>query len=73
MDKNSCGDISSNSYHDFIEKTMISAYFTGQGFVSIEILPQTERFNFAFFTETILSSLVQFVSLLRPKMQAQGY
>jgi hypothetical protein len=54
-------------------KTMISAYFTRQRFVSIEALPETERFNSEFFTGTILPSLVRSVSLLRPKMQAQGY
>jgi hypothetical protein len=55
------------------KKTMISAYFTRQGFVSIEKLPETQRFSSAFFTQTILPSLVQFVGLFRPKMQAQGY
>jgi hypothetical protein len=52
---------------------MISAYFTSQGFVSIETLPEAERFNSTFFTEKILLSFVQSMSLLRPKMQAQGY
>jgi histone-lysine N-methyltransferase SETMAR len=52
---------------------MISAYFTRQRFVSIEILPKTDRFKSAFFTGTILPSLVQAVNVLRLKMQAQGY
>jgi hypothetical protein len=73
MDNRSCAGISSNLYHDFIEKTVISAYFIHQGFVSIEELPKTERLNSTFFTETFLLSLVQSVSLFRPKMQAQGY
>jgi hypothetical protein len=53
--------------------TMISVYFIRQGFVSTETVLETERFNSAFFTEIILPSLVQSVSLLRPKMQVQGY
>jgi hypothetical protein len=55
-----------------LKQTLISAYFTRQKFVSIEKLPETERFNSAFFTETMPPSLVQSVSLLRPKMQAQA-
>jgi hypothetical protein len=47
---------------------MILAYFTRQGFVSIEALPETEWFDSAFFTEIILLSLIQSVSLLRPKI-----
>jgi hypothetical protein len=45
------------------KKTMISAYFTRQGFVSIEALPETERFNSTFFIETILPNIVQSMSL----------
>jgi hypothetical protein len=56
-----------------LKKTMISAYFTRQGFVSIEALPETERFNSTFFTETILPSIVQSLIVSRPKMQARGY
>jgi hypothetical protein len=52
---------------------MISAYFTRQRFVSIERLPKTERFNSAFFTDTIFPSIVQFMSLSCSKMQPQGY
>jgi hypothetical protein len=55
------------------KKTMISAYFTRQGFVFIETFPEIEQFNFSFFTQKILSSFVLSVSLLRPKMQADGY
>jgi hypothetical protein len=47
---------------------MISAYFTRQGFVSIEAFPETEQFNSVFFTEVILPNLVQSMSLLRLKM-----
>jgi hypothetical protein len=73
MNNRSCGDISSNLLHDFIEKTTISAYFTRQEFVCIEALPETKQFNSPFCTETILQNFIQFVNLLRPKMQAQGY
>jgi hypothetical protein len=52
---------------------MVSAYFTRRGFVSVEELPETERFNSIFFTETVLSSIIRFVSILGPKMQAQYY
>jgi hypothetical protein len=52
---------------------MISAYFTPQGFISVETLSKTERFNSTFFTETILPNSIQCVSVFRPKMQAQGY
>jgi hypothetical protein len=55
------------------KKTMISAYFTRQGFVSIEALPETERSNYTFFTEIILASIVQSLIVSRPKMQARGY
>jgi hypothetical protein len=55
------------------KNTMISAYFTRQGFVSIEALPETERFNSTFFTETILVNIVQSLIVSRPKMQARGY
>jgi hypothetical protein len=51
---------------------MFSVYFTRQGFISIEALLQRERFNSAFFTLTILPSIVGSVSVLRPKMRAQG-
>jgi hypothetical protein len=52
---------------------MISAYFTRQGFISVEALPETERFNSTFFVETILLNIIQFMSVFHPKMQAQGY
>jgi hypothetical protein len=55
------------------KKTMISAYFTRQGLVSIEALPETERFHSTFFTETILASIVQSLIASRPKMQARCY
>jgi hypothetical protein len=56
-----------------LKKSVISAYFILQGFVSVETLPKTERFNSTFFTEIILPNVVQSVSVFRLKMQAQNY
>jgi hypothetical protein len=72
MDGRSCGGIPSNSYRNCIDKMMISAYFTRQGFVSVEALPETERFNYIFFIDTILPNIVQSVNVFRPNMQVQG-
>jgi hypothetical protein len=55
------------------KKTIMSAYFTRQRFTSVEPVPETKRFNSVFFGETFLLNIVQFVSVFRPKMQAQGY
>jgi hypothetical protein len=55
------------------KEKMMSAYFTRQGYVSVEALPETEGINSKFFTETILSNIVQPVSVFCPKMQAQGH
>jgi hypothetical protein len=52
---------------------MISAYFTRHGFVSVESLPETERFNYTFFTEINFPNIVQSVSIFRLKMQTQDY
>jgi hypothetical protein len=55
------------------KEIMISAYFTRQGFVSIEALPKTEQFNSVFFTEKILLKFVQLENLFCPKMQIHAY
>jgi hypothetical protein len=52
---------------------MISAYVIRKGFVSVEALPETERFNSTLFTEKILLNIVQSVNVFCPKLQAQGY
>jgi histone-lysine N-methyltransferase SETMAR len=54
------------------KKTMLSAYFSRLGFVSIEFLPHGQNFNSQFFTETILPSLVAGLSVYRPKLKAAG-
>jgi hypothetical protein len=51
-------------------KAMLSAYFSRTGFVSIEFLPQRQKYNSQFYTETILSSLVASLSVRRPKLRA---
>jgi histone-lysine N-methyltransferase SETMAR len=50
--------------------TMLSAYFSRTGFVSIEFLPQGQNNNSHFFTEIILPSIVDNLSVARPKLKA---
>jgi hypothetical protein len=52
------------------KKTMLSAYFSRTGFVSIEFLPQRQNCNSHFFTEIILPSIVENISVARPKLKA---
>jgi histone-lysine N-methyltransferase SETMAR len=52
------------------KKTMLSAYFSRTGFVSIEFLPQGPKYNSQFVTETILPSLVARLSVRRLKLKA---
>jgi histone-lysine N-methyltransferase SETMAR len=49
---------------------MLSAYFSPTGFVSIEFLPEGQKYNSQFFAETILPSLVTRLSVRRPKLKA---
>jgi hypothetical protein len=49
---------------------MLSAYFSRTGFVSIEFLPQGQNSNSDFFTEIILPSIVENLSIARPKLKA---
>jgi hypothetical protein len=51
---------------------MLSAYFSCQGFVSIEFLPQRERHNSRFFTETVLPSVEESLSVAHPRRRANG-
>jgi hypothetical protein len=51
------------------KKTMLSAYFSRTGFVSIEFLPQGQDYNSYFFTEIILPSIVENLSVARPKLK----
>jgi hypothetical protein len=57
--------------NDFSEKTILSAYFSCSGFVSIEFRLQRERCNTRFFTETVLPSIEKFLSVARPRMRAK--
>jgi hypothetical protein len=52
------------------KKTMLSAYFSRIGFVSIEFLPQGQSYNSHFFTEIILPSIAENLSGARPKLKA---
>jgi hypothetical protein len=44
---------------------MISVYFTRQGFVSVEALPKTKRFNSTLVGKIILPNMVQCVNVFR--------
>jgi hypothetical protein len=48
---------------------MLSAYFSRIRFVSIEFLPQRQKDNSCFFTEIILPSIVENLSVARPKLK----
>jgi hypothetical protein len=54
------------------KKTMLSVYFSRHGFVSIELLPQGERKNSRFFTETVLPSIEDSLLVAAPRMRAKG-
>jgi histone-lysine N-methyltransferase SETMAR len=49
---------------------MLSTYFSHTGFVSVEFLPQGQNYNSHFFTEIILPSIVENLSVARPKLKA---
>jgi hypothetical protein len=49
---------------------MLSAYFSRTGFVWIEFLPQGQKYNSQFLTESILPSLVACLSGRHPKLKA---
>jgi histone-lysine N-methyltransferase SETMAR len=48
---------------------MLSPYFSRTGFVSIEFLPQGQNYNLHFFTEIILPSILENLSVARPKLK----
>jgi hypothetical protein len=51
-------------------KTMLSAYFSRTGFISLESLPQRQKYNSQFFAETILPSLAENLSVCPPKLKS---
>jgi hypothetical protein len=51
------------------KRTMLSAYFSRTGFVSIEFLPQRQNYNSHFFTEIILPSIVENLPVAHPKLK----
>jgi hypothetical protein len=48
--------------------TMVSAYFSRCGFVSIEFLPIGQKYNSQFFTKTVLPSIEKKLAECRPKL-----
>jgi hypothetical protein len=55
------------------KKAMVSAFFTREGFISVESLPDTDRFNSTIDAQTVLPSIVRFVRVFRPKMHGRCY
>jgi hypothetical protein len=51
------------------KNTMLSAYFSRTRFVSIKFLPQGQNYNSHFFTEIILPSIVENLSVTRAKLK----
>jgi hypothetical protein len=49
---------------------MLSVYLSPTGFVSIEFLPQGQNYNSHFFTEIILPSIVENLSVARLELKA---
>jgi hypothetical protein len=50
------------------KKTIVSAYFSRCGFVSVEFLPMGQKHNSPFFTETVLPSIEKKLAECRPKL-----
>jgi histone-lysine N-methyltransferase SETMAR len=48
--------------------TMVSAYFSPCGFVSVEFLPMRQKYNSPLFTETVLPSIEKKLAECRPKL-----
>jgi hypothetical protein len=51
------------------KKTLVSAYFSFCGFVSIKFLPMGQKHNSQFFTETVLPSIENKLAQCRPKLR----
>jgi histone-lysine N-methyltransferase SETMAR len=51
------------------KKTIVSAYFSRCGFVSVEFLPMGQKYNSQFFTETVLPSIETKLAECRPKLR----
>jgi hypothetical protein len=51
------------------EKTMVSAYFSRRGFVSVEFLPMGQKYNSQFFAETVVPSIEKKLAECRPKLR----
>jgi hypothetical protein len=55
---------------DVVQKMMLSAYFSHNGFVSIELRPQGQKDNSQFFAETLVPSFVTSLPVGRPRLKA---
>jgi hypothetical protein len=54
---------------DLVKKTMVSAHFSRCGFVSVEFLAMTQKYNSQFFTETVLPSIERKLPECCPKLR----
>jgi hypothetical protein len=50
------------------KRTMVSAYFSRCGFVSVEFLPMGQKYNSPFFTKAVLPSIEKKRAECRPKL-----
>jgi hypothetical protein len=50
-------------------KTIVSAYLSRYGFVSVEFLPIRQKYNSQFFAETVLPSIEKKLAECRPKLR----
>jgi hypothetical protein len=56
----------------YLLKTTVSVYVGPEGRLCIEGFPKRERFNSAFFAQKILPSMIGIISVVQPKIRAQG-
>jgi hypothetical protein len=52
------------------KKTMVSAYFSRCGLVSVEFFPMEQKHSWQFFAETVLPSIEKKIAECRPKLRA---
>jgi hypothetical protein len=55
------------------KKTIVSAYFSGCGFVSVESLPMGQKYNSQFFTEIVLPSIEKKLGECGPKLRTTAF
>jgi transposase len=54
------------------KKTMVSAYFSRCGFVSVELISMGQKHNSQFFTEMVLPSIENKLAEYRPKLRTSA-